>query len=490
MLAGAAQKRYEFTRHRLRAVLLVRGMSDYIAHNLNEVSKAVSLEPLEPGDQRYTDLSAARGSRDLQKLRVYLENSARMDCFACAAFIGHRGSGKSTELKRLEGELGSQFTALHLMVDNSLQLDCDYTDLLLWLVDSVVNFFNEQQLPLDASKANAVADWFADRTIDTTDSLKSEVSLETQAEVSGKAGMNLGVLAYSVKLLARLKARIVGNREYRTVARRKLQNYSDELILRVNELLAHARDVLAANGRPARLLIVQDNLDRLRPESALHLFRDNGDLLKQIAADCIWTVPINSRLAPFGIHNIFNNIFSMPTIKVHDRHGKKVDAGVNGLIDLVGHRMEINHVFESRDVVAHLARMSGGSVRDLLRLVGEAQLAAQVDQLNVINMDSAKEAVKKLRLDFQGLFMPGDTYYPLLAAVARTKQDAVTTASATPKQAEDNRAFFAELLVNGSILEYNGDERWFDVHPVVLDIDAFRHASQIAKSKKPARRKA
>src|SRR2546425_13093739 len=101
-----------------------------------------------------------------------------------------------------------------MMVDNSLQLDCDYTDLLLWLVDSVVNFFNEKQLPLDPDKARAVADWFAERTIETADALKSEVSIETQAETTGKAGANLGLLAYSVKLLARIKARVVGNREH------------------------------------------------------------------------------------------------------------------------------------------------------------------------------------------------------------------------------------------------------------------------------------
>jgi hypothetical protein len=465
-------------------------MSHFRAENLDDVSKVISLEPLDPGDRFYTDLAIARGTKDLLKLRQYLENCARNEQWACAAFIGHRGSGKSTELKRLEGKLGPHFTPLHLMVDNSLQLDCDYTDLLLWLVDSVVNFFEKEKLPLDGTKAKAVADWFADRTIETAEALKSEISLETSAETSGKAGVNLGFLAYSVKLLAKLKARVVGNREHRTVARRKLQNYSDELIACVNDLLAHARDVLAGNKRPDRLLIVQDNLDRLRPEAALRLFRDNGDLLKQIAADCIWTVPINSRLAPFGIHTLFNHLFSMPTIKVRDRAGKKVNAGINGLVDLVGRRIQISDVFVSREVVAFLAEMSGGSVRDLLRLVGEAQLAAQVDGLDRIDMNSAKEAVKKLRLDFQGLSVPGDAYYPLLANVARTKQDAVTTASASPEQAANNRAFFAELLVNGSILEYNGEERWFDVHPVVLDIDAFRNASKPVKTKKPARTKA
>ena len=151
--------------------------------------------------------------------------------------------------------------------------------------------------------------------------------------------------------------------------------------------------------------------------------------------------------------------------------------------------MDITTVFDSTVVVAYLAQMSGGSMRDLLRLVGEAQLAAQVDDLKVIDLNSAKEAVKKLRLDFQGLFVPGDAYYPLLVAIACTKRDAVTAASASPEHAANNRAFFAELLVNGSVLEYNGDERWFDVHPVVLEIDAFKHASKGSQTKKSGRKK-
>jgi hypothetical protein len=96
--------------------------------------------------------------------------------------------------------------------------------------------------------------------------------------------------------------------------------------------------------------------------------------------------------------------------------------------------------------------------------------------------------VNRLRLDFQGLFVPADAYYPLLASVAATKQDGVTTASASPEQAASNRAFFAELLVNGSVFEYNGDERWFDVHPVVLEINAFKDATKAAKRKAAARK--
>ena len=466
-------------------------MSSLQAQNLNEVSRVIGLDPLEPGDLRYADLSKARSTRDLSKLRVYLENSADNSCWASAAFIGHRGSGKSTELKRLEGELAGKFTSLHLTVDNSLQADCDYTDLLLWLVDSIVSFYKDQGLPLDGDKAKAVADWFTERTIETADALKSEIQLETDAEVKSEAGANVNFLvrmAYSVKLLARLKARLVGNRDHRKLARQRLQNYSDELIVRVNELLAHAREVLVKKNRPGQLLIIQDNLDRLGRDAALRLFRDNGDFLKRIEAHCIWTVPINSRLSPFGIHNLFNNIFSMPTIKVHNRAGNKVEDGIQGLVNLVAKRINISTVFSSPEVVALLAEKSGGSVRDLLRLVGEAQLAAQVDGKTVIDEASAREAIKKLRLDFQGLFVPGDVYYPLLAAVAHTKEDAVPRASTSPEQADSNRTFFAELLVNGSILEYNGDERWFDIHPVVHDIDAFKNACKAPKPGKAERK--
>ena len=170
-------------------------MNSFPVKNIADVSKVISLEPLDPDDGRYTDLSKARSTRDLLKLRRYLENNVASGSWASAAFIGHRGSGKSTELKKLEGDMAGQFTSLHLMVDNSLQQDCDYTDLLLWLVDSVVNHFDAQKLPLDPAKAKAVADWFAERTIETAEALKKEISIETEAEAKAKTGFDIGILA-------------------------------------------------------------------------------------------------------------------------------------------------------------------------------------------------------------------------------------------------------------------------------------------------------
>ena len=465
-------------------------MSRSKAQNLVEVSRVVSLGPLEPGDPYYADLSAARGTRELRSMRQYLQNCLASDRHACAVFIGHRGSGKTTELRRLEGALRSQFTWLHLEVDPSLERDSDYTDLFLWLTHALVRFFAEQGLPLDAAKVAAVAAWFAERSIENTEERKKEIELAAQAETSSQAGANLGVFSASLKLLARLQARVIGSLQQRTVIRQQLQYWSQELLEKVNDLLEHARTVLKAADRPGRLLIVQDNLDRMLPESALRLFRDNGDMLTKIEADCIWTAPINAQLAPFDIGRIFPSRFTMPTVKIHDRDNAPVPDGIEGLVTLLAQRIELGLVFASREVAAFLAARSGGSVRDLLRLVGQAALAAQVDDYTVIEQDSAAEAVKKLRIDFQGRFVPGDAYYPLLATVFFTKRDAGLMESGTPEQAASNQHFFAELLVNGSVLEYNGEESWFDVHPAILDIRAFRDACQDyqpkAKESRPA----
>jgi hypothetical protein len=46
-----------------------------------------------------------------------------------------------------------------------------------------------------------------------------------------------------------------------------------------------------------------------------------------------------------------------------------------------------------------------------------------------------------------------------------------------PQKVEGFRVFFNQLLTNGSVLAYNGEELWYDVHPVIQDSRAFREAS-------------
>jgi hypothetical protein len=173
---------------------------------------------------------------------------------------------------------------------------------------------------------------------------------------------------------------------------------------------------------------------------------------------------------------VFESYFTLSMVKVRDRKGKDFAKGLDSLVAIVGERVDLDAIFTSRKVVRELAAMSGGSVRDLMRLVGYAQLSARVDKKDKIDSASVKRAALKLRLEFERLLVPGRTYYPLLAQIHQSKGDASEGLDTDPEKVQKYREFFSQFLFNGSVLEYNGERMWYDVHPVIEKIEAFQKA--------------
>jgi tetratricopeptide (TPR) repeat protein len=269
--------------------------------------------------------------------------------------------------------------------------------------------------------------------------ISNEVKVETQASAEGKAGVP-GWL--SVRLLARLTAMALGSVERRKEIRLRLQNRSSELIDRINELLDDARRVLSEAGRAANLLVVVDNLDRLEPEAIEPLFFRNGDFLKKPRAHVIYTIPIATVVAPNRISMVFEQNFTFPMVKVRSHAGNRFSRGIDALARLMEHRAEINAVFKSVAVGRDLAELSGGSVRDLMRLVQYASRAALADDKSQIDKPSVTDAARSLQQEFERMLIPGGVYYPLLARVHLTKQDAFSTVEeADPAKVEAYRKY-------------------------------------------------
>jgi hypothetical protein len=439
--------------------------------------------PLGPDDRRYTPLDAARATKELSKLETFLTNAVRTPhAWAKCAFVGSRGSGKSTYLMHLERELENKglYTPIHIELDPSLESDCDYSDLFLWMVDEIARQFDQRGHPVDSTELSKVTVWYAETAVTFTAELKKEIGLETSVEA--KAGFSIPGIS-SLKLMARLKSMISGSEKTRKEIRQKVQNYASELRDRMNAFLDHARIVLKAAGKPDRLLLVQDNLDRIRPrEKAQRLFDTGGEMLMDIRADIIYTAPLALNLAPLDLARIVGHVFTMPNVKVRLRNGKPHKPGLDGLVELVGKRLALSLVFEDEKVVRYLADQSGGSIRDLLRLLDEAQLDAQVDGKDRVDMQSAKAAAWKTALNYTRLLSPASVYYPILVEIHRTKREYnPAEGQATVDNVAAARAFFAELLGNGSVLEYNGADSWYDVHPTIRETDQFKsHAASPA----------
>lgn len=442
---------------------------------LRDVSRAVELQPLTSGDSRYVDMSEGRSTIDLGMMRSSLEDfDARQGRFAKFTFTGHRGCGKSTELLRLENDLAGRFTTLHFFAtEDEIIGDYDYAEMFLDLVDELVRKFQEDKIPLDERLAEDISTWFAEVTLGEVETVKKEIELSTEAELKAK----YGVFWLSVGLLTKLKSTIAGSNTRRREIRQKLQRDPLELIRRFNLLLDNAHTALQRVGKPANLLIVVDNLDRLMPNVGRTFYFDGGDLLKLPRAHFIYTVPIATALAPRNIGTIFEQSFTLPMVKVQTRDENPFEEGVHALIEVVKKRIDLDAIFASQDVVRKLARYSGGSIRDLMRLISYSTLAARALRKETIDDDSAQRATHKMRTDYESLLVPAGSYMPLMARIHQTKTDGAAVATTLdPQKVEDFRVFFNQLLTNGSVLAYNGNESWYDVHPAIQDSRAFREA--------------
>ena len=254
------------------------------------------------------------------------------------------------------------------------------------------------------------------------------------------------------------------------------------MIDRVNLLLDDARRVLKLANRPANLLIVVDNLDRLEPEAIEPLFFRNGDFLKLPRAHLVYTVPIATVVAPNRISIVFEQNFTFPMVKVRDVAGKRFSRGIDALVTLMEHRADVDAVFTSQRVVREIAEMSGGKVRDLVRLVQYASRSALADAKPKIDKPSINDAAREIQQEFERMLIPGGVYYPLLARIHLAKHDAFEiTGDIDPAGVQAYREFFSESLLNGSVLEYNGGENWYDVHPLIQNVKAFKKALDDAK---------
>jgi hypothetical protein len=231
------------------------------------------------------------------------------------------------------------------------------------------------------------------------------------------------------------------------------------------------------------LLIVVDNLDRLGFDVSEPLFFENGDLLNQLRAHAVYTVPVSIALSPRNIRSVFPFTYTLPMVRVHTKENRAYQPGVKTLRAMVAQRVVVEEVFANKKAVSHLVKMSGGSARDLMRLVAYAANSARADGKLKIDTAAAKEAVKDMRLDFERLFIPGQVYYPVLAKIHETKRDwFADVEQLNPETLKVYQDLFRDLLRNGAVLEYNGQENWYDVHPAIQEIEAFQEALQRGKS--------
>jgi hypothetical protein len=236
-----------------------------------------------------------------------------------------------------------------------------------------------------------------------------------------------------------------------------------------NLLINTIRLNLAKIGKADIVIIIED-LDKIRLSVARELFYDHAMQISGLKTNVIYTYPnaLHSSLNSNEIRNNFSIIYELPMIKVAEKNGDKVQEGYDTMIAVVAARMDLG-LFENDTFIDNMIKFSGGSLRDLFNMVVDAAENALDDEREKINESDWKRAFNRLRNEYRSTIADEIGPDNKVIRPAKAFYDTLIKLNESVSKTLDNTQEEMILRQNSCILTYNG-EKWYDVHPIVKEI--------------------
>lgn len=441
----------------------MNSLSPNRATTLRDAYRICTPEPLigEDIDRYYVDLSSVRNTETIQKIATKLDFLEPGE-HCTILFTGHRGCGKSTELRKIQQKVESEYYIVYLEADVELDInDTEYTDLYLLIIKKVADELYRLGAKFDKQLLNSFESWFREITNETEQSVEQGISLQVEAEAGFK-------IPFISKLLTKLLAQIKGSQKQKKIIRQTLQKDISRLQADINFLLDDALKKLQQKAPQYKkgFLIILDNLDRIPPNVGNHLFFDYAAQLQVLHTNIIYTVPISTVYSDKNLGKTFGSLNIMPMVNIYQYELNQCDLEyqedrIEALAKLIEYRVDIDAVFQSRQQLLDLVKASGGHVRQLMEITAESCLTAASRVHSKVTAEDVTYAIKQEQFKFERLTL--NEYYSVLAKVCLSKNI--------------NKDEIGQLLLfNLSVLEYNGDNRWNYINPVLKSSSLFQEA--------------
>jgi tetratricopeptide (TPR) repeat protein len=353
----------------------------YKACNPNKILSVSNAEDL----SYYIDFSSARGSKAIEALGRTITRLSP-DEPTCQLFTGYIGSGKSTELLRLEAKLAEQ--GFHVVYFESSQdlvmTDVDLSDILLAIARQISESLDMLMIDVQPSSLKSLVEGAAKL-------LQTEIEFSTEASVPAVGSFKASTEDLSISSgIAKITAKAKNNSVLRNRLRQYLEPRRSSILDAINqELIQPGIEKLTQIGK-AGLVVIVDNLDRLentlkpigRPQ-AEYLFVDQAEHLKKLKCHIVYTMPLGLTFSKeFGrLRNYFGvDPEVLHVVPVRLRDGTECHEGMALMRQMVlarafpnvepGERLNlITEVFESPATLDRLCSISAGHVRNLLGIL-------------------------------------------------------------------------------------------------------------------------
>ena len=350
-------------------------------------------------------------------------------------FTGHRGIGKSTELRRLAQKLREQFLVVYFTVEDQVDLaDINYHDILLVLGGQLCRAAQDEGIDLDSELLEDLTKWY------------QGVVFERE-EVSGKE-VSVGV---GLQAIINVGLQLRKGSNFRKKVREQVEPRLTELVALINRVIENVRE---KSGRSP--LVLLDGSDKVYDISAaVKMFREGAGVL--IAPDCpiVYTVPLVLLYAPElgSMMMNFRGQYLLPNVRLFNRDGSKCDEGWKMFNEIL--RRRVSEELLPPEARESLIKLSGGVLKHLISYAGQAVLEARYrgGEREPVMVEDVNSVAHRERLVLSPTFNPKEREE--LSRVAREHTFINSSEAVT-------------LAVNLHILQYTEPKgEWWDVHPIL-----------------------
>jgi hypothetical protein len=422
---------------------------------LKTLYNALADNVLEPGDPRYEDQINGQDASGTDAVSAIATEIDFQTGGGVCLFTGQRGTGKSTELKRLQAEL------------EKLGIVAFYADLseyvLLTKPIEISDFL--------ISMAGALSDRIhADQRFAKNPLYRNyweRLGHFLQSKVEFK---ELGI---KVEGLADIKASLKNDPDFKQRVQQAARGHVAQIVRDAHTFFADAVQMLrASSGQPdLKVVLIVDSIERIRGvgdeamavyESVRNLFFAHAEHLRIPPLHIVYTVPPYLSVLAAGAGALMGGATVRRLVSTHifrDRSRDVDDSGLALMRNVIGLRHATWAQLFQKAALDRLAISSGGDLREFFRLIRQCLPAVRDDAQLPLSVSAVAHTETAARAEM--LPIPSDQL-TWLKQIAATHDTCLKT--------NDDLPLLAHFLDNRLVMNYRNGTDWYDVHPLLRDV--------------------
>ena len=405
---------------------------------------------LEPGDPVYVAQVNHSGVADaIEEIATEID---WQDGGGVCLFTGQRGTGKSTELKRLKRRL-EDLGAVVFYVDLSefmlLTKEVEISDFLV----SVAGAMSEQ---LQARYGGSPGD----------NSYWNRLTAFLQTKVEFK---ELGLKLPGFDIKAALKS----DPDFKARVQQAARGHVAQLVKDAHGFLGESVNYVRQQEGDAnrKVVLLIDSVERIRGvgsdamavyESVRNLFFGHAEHLKVPLLHIVYTIPPYLSVLASGAGTLMGGAVARRLVSTHIFKDRSRDADEEGLKVLrlvIATRYPTWATLFDPAAIDKLAMSSGGDLREFFRLIRLCLPAVRDDAQLPLTVDAVKPAENAARNEM--LPIPADHL---------TWLKRITLSHDTCLDKDADLPTLAHFLDNRLVLNYRNGSDWYDVHPLLREV--------------------